>query len=169
MTSLQAPPTSLLDPYTGAEPFPLYTARVTIEGGQAGHGRASGRVRSDDGDLDLNLRLPKALGGPGGGANPEQLLAAGIGACFHGAMILVARKRRMTLPAETGIAVAVTFARDPADGQFLLQASLDVQLGDLDEATGKTLLTETEAICPYAKMARQGIQLDVRRSPGAIR
>ena len=38
----------------------LYTAIATAEGGRTGH------VRSSDGIIDLDLRMPKALGGPGG-------------------------------------------------------------------------------------------------------
>jgi len=47
-------------------------------------------VKSNDGALDVNLRMPIELGGPGGGSNPEQLLAAGYAACFHGALTLLA-------------------------------------------------------------------------------
>lgn len=82
MTELKPPPVSLLDRYEGADVLPLYTTSVNVTGGEAHHGRASGIARSDDGALDLHLRLPRALGGPGGGTNPEQLLAAGYAACF---------------------------------------------------------------------------------------
>jgi lipoyl-dependent peroxiredoxin len=76
MSELKAPSASLLEKYVGSEILPLYTARVTVTGGQVQHGRASGRAISDDGHLDVSLRLPKELGGPGGGTNPEQLFAA---------------------------------------------------------------------------------------------
>ena len=49
----------------------LYVTKVTATGGRHGH------IRSEDGLLDLNLALPKSLGGPGGATNPEQLFAAG--------------------------------------------------------------------------------------------
>ena len=48
---LQAPPLSLLDRYRGQAFQPLYTTSVTVTGGETGHGRASGVVRSDDGSL----------------------------------------------------------------------------------------------------------------------
>src|SRR5690242_6852431 len=67
--SLQPPPLSLLDKYRGRDFHPLYTTTVTVSGGQTGHGRASGVVRSDDGNLDLELRLPREFGGPGNGTN----------------------------------------------------------------------------------------------------
>src|SRR6202035_323528 len=53
---------------------PLYTARATATGGRAGH------AVSDDGILDVDLRPPKEMGGPGGATNPEQLFATGYAA-----------------------------------------------------------------------------------------
>lgn len=45
MTELKPPSTSVLDKYRGDEVRPLYTGRVRVCGGAAGHGRASGVVR----------------------------------------------------------------------------------------------------------------------------
>lgn len=163
MSQLTAPPVSLLDVYKGDEILPLYATSVTVSGGEAGHGRASGHARSDDGALDLALRLPKQLGGPGGGTNPEQLFAAGYASCFHGAMVLVATKRKIKLPPDFHINVAVSFGRDPEDGLFLLTAMVKVGLPSLDSAEADALIAETEATCPYAKMARQGISCTVTR------
>ena len=74
MSKLQAPPLTLLEKYRGDEFQPLYTASVTVRGGEADHGRASGIARSDDGALQVDLRLPAELGGPwAAAATPEQL------------------------------------------------------------------------------------------------
>jgi lipoyl-dependent peroxiredoxin len=163
MSQVSAPPVFLLDAYRGDGILPLYSTSVTVTGGEAGHGRASGHARSDDGDLDLSLRLPKQLGGKGGGTNPEQLFAAGYAACFHGAMVLISTKRKIKLPADFHIKVDVTFGRDPEDGLFLLTASVEVGLPSLDGAEAEALIAETEATCPYSKMARQGIAVTVKR------
>ncbi len=66
---LEPPPLTLLDRYRGQGFTALYTTTVTVSGGTAEHGRASGVVRSDDGNLMLDLRLPAALGGQGSGTN----------------------------------------------------------------------------------------------------
>jgi osmotically inducible protein OsmC len=161
MSKLSAPPTSLLDVYTGSEILPLYSTSVTVTGGEAGHGRASGRAQSDDGALDLPLRLPAALGGPGGATNPEQLFAAGYAACFHGAISLVAAKKKIRLTPGLAVKVNVSFGRDPSDGLFLLTAEVQVSLPDMEAAQARELVQETEKICPYAKMARQGIHHSV--------
>lgn len=160
MTELSAPPLTLLDKYEGDEVLPLYTARVTLDGGVASHGRASGKVTSDDGALELDLRLPKELGGPGGGPNPEQLFAAGYAACYHGALMLIAAKNKIPVQ-DVSIDATATFARDPQDGTYLLTATLEVSLLGVEAAQAEQLIAETEKICPYAKMARQGIRHSV--------
>src|SRR5260370_30179977 len=66
---------------------PLYTARATATGGRAGH------AVSDDGILDVDLKPPKEMGGPGGATNPEQLFAAGYAACFQSALAVVGRRQ----------------------------------------------------------------------------
>jgi osmotically inducible protein OsmC len=163
MAPLQAPPTSLLDKYSGEEAQPLYTARVRVTGGEAAHGRASGNARSDDGVLDVELRLPVELGGGGGGTNPEQLLAASYAACFHGALTLLAT--RSGIDVDAIVDAAVTFARDPVDGRFLLAADIRVRLPGVDRKLAAELVRNTERICPYAKMFRQGIEHVISLAP----
>ncbi|WP_050419072.1 Ohr family peroxiredoxin [Bradyrhizobium tropiciagri] len=155
MSELRAPATSLLDRYEGTQILPLYTAEVKVSGGSAGHARASGTAKSSDGALDVGLRLPKELGGPGGGTNPEQLFAAGYAACFHGALSLIASKRKVRLT-EVSIVAKVTFGRDPSDGLFMITADLEVELPGVDKDLATSLIEETEAVCPYAKMSKRG-------------
>jgi lipoyl-dependent peroxiredoxin len=157
MVELHAPPTSLLDKYEGEDVLPLYTTEVFVAGGVAHHARASGIAKSADGALDVQLRLPKELGGPGGGTNPEQLFAAGYAACFHGALSLIASKRKIKL-GEASINAKVTFGRDPSDGLYLIAADLTVHLPGLDKDVAASLIQETETVCPYAKMSKVGFR-----------
>lgn len=155
------PPLSFLDRYNGAEFAPLYTGIVHVTGGDTAHGRASGVARSTDGHLDIALRLPEELGGPGGGSNPEQLFAAGFAACFHGALSLLAAREHIAIP-DAKVTAAVTFGRDPMDGLFTLAAQIRIALPGVPRSTAESLVRNTERICPYAKMARQGIECIVR-------
>jgi len=75
-----------------------YTAKIHTTGGRDG---ASHR---DDGRLAVKLSTP---GTSATGTNPEQLFAAGWSACFLGAMRLTAAKKRITLPADPAIDVAI--------------------------------------------------------------
>ncbi|SAK66947.1 Ohr family peroxiredoxin [Caballeronia ptereochthonis] len=156
MEPLNPPPVTLLDKYQGQDVQSLYSTTVTVTGGDAGHGRASGVVRSDDGNLDLNLRMPQALGGTGDGTNPEQLFAAGYAACFHGALTLLAARAGVAVEG-TSVAVTVEFGRDPMDGLFVLTAHTRVQIPGVDRVVAEELVRNTERFCPYTKMARKGI------------
>ncbi|MBN3776393.1 Ohr family peroxiredoxin [Burkholderia sp. Ac-20345] len=153
---LQPPSLTLLDKYRGEAFAALYTTTVTVSGGEAGHGRASGVARSDDGCLILDLRLPTALGGPGGGTNPEQLFAAGYAACFHGALSLLAQREKIDLRKAT-VAAEVSFGRDPVDGGYALIANITVRMPGVEQDVAERLVRDTERLCPYTKMARQGI------------
>ncbi|MBN3765850.1 Ohr family peroxiredoxin [Burkholderia sp. Ac-20365] len=152
---LEAPPLTLLDRYRGKEFEPLYTTTVTVSGGETGHGRASGVVRSDDGNLDLELRLPTQLGGSGDGTNPEQLFAAGFAGCFHGALNLLGKRAKMELD-NIAVDVQVAFGRDPMDGGYALVIDVRVRIPGVERAVAEELVRNAERLCPYAKMARQG-------------
>ena len=62
---------------------PKYTTSVTVRGGRQGH------AVSDDGALDVQLRVPKT-NGKSDGTNPEQLFAAAWAGCFDSALSYVA-------------------------------------------------------------------------------
>ncbi|HZZ46784.1 MAG TPA: organic hydroperoxide resistance protein [Pseudonocardia sp.] len=129
-----------------------YTAHATSSGG----GR-DGAVRSDDGILDLELKYPPELGGPGGGTNPEQLFAAAYSACFHGALRLVAGKEKVTVPDGTTIEAAIGIG--PDDTSFAITANLTVTLPGLDQATADDLVEKAHQVCPYSKATRGNVDV----------
>ena len=156
MPRLRPPPVSLLDKYGGPDFQPIYATSVTVTGGEAGHARASGFARSDDGKLQVQLRLPTEMGGEGDGTNPEQLFAAAYAACFHGALKLLATRNRIDMQ-DASVEVSVAFGRDPVDGLFALHARVRIFLPGVEKSTAEELVRNTERLCPYAKMARNGI------------
>ncbi|MFF7888750.1 Ohr family peroxiredoxin [Streptomyces sp. NPDC020794] len=152
---IQLPTLSTEKDDAGEEFSPIYTTSVTVHGGVASHGRASGRARSADGALDLDLRMPVELGGDGGGTNPEQLFAAGFAACFHGALSLLARREALD-PAPISVVATVAFGRDPQDGGYLLHVDLVVRWPGVTPDTATALMDQADALCPYARMAWKG-------------
>jgi osmotically inducible protein OsmC len=156
MPILRPPSLTWFDRYVGRDVSTLYSTTVTVTGGAASHGRASGIARSDDGCLALELRMPAALGGPGGGTNPEQLFAAGYAACFHGALSLLAARFGIRIP-DASVDVSVDFSRDPMDGLFVLSARTSIHLPGVERAVAEELVRIAERFCPYTKMTRQGI------------
>lgn len=131
----------------------LYTAVATAtKGGRTGH------VQSSDKAIDLQLSMPKELGGPGGtGTNPEQLFAAGYAACFDSALNLVARTKRIKVE-ETEITARVTIGKDEQGG-FQLAAQLDIKIAGVDSQTAQELAAAAHQVCPYSKATRGNIDV----------
>ncbi|MCX4572859.1 Ohr family peroxiredoxin [Streptomyces sp. NBC_01571] len=149
------PPPSAAEEFDGESFAPLYTTTVTASGGTARHGRVSGRARSADGVLDLDLRMPAELGGDGRGTNPEQLFAAAFAVCFHGALSLVARHAAID-PAAISVEATVALGRDPGDIGYLLHVDLVVRWPGVDPEAAAPLLAKADSLCPYTKMAWRG-------------
>jgi osmotically inducible protein OsmC len=133
----------------------LYTATATA----TGDGR-NGHTTSDDGLLDVDVRIPASMGGPGGATNPEQLFAAGYAACFHSAMKFVAAADGLDV---TGTQVSASVAIGMlATGGFGLAVELDVHAPALDTATADALVAKAHAVCPYSNATRGNIEVTLR-------
>ncbi len=135
---------------------------MTATGGEAAHARASGVARSDDGQLDLVLRLPIELGGEGGGTNPEQLSAAAYAARFMARSSCLQRVTKSPYRTPASRRPSVVFGRDPVDGLFMLMADETAHLPGVEKGLAEQLVRGTERYCPHAKMARGGNRLSWR-------
>jgi osmotically inducible protein OsmC len=128
----------------------VYTALATA----TGEGR-NGHTRTSDGTIDLDLKVPTEMGGPGGGANPEQLFAAGYAACFHGALKMVAGKQKVAF---TDSAVTAEVGIGPNDaGGFALEVTLHVELGGIEQSAAEALVEAAHQVCPYSNATRGNI------------
>jgi Ohr subfamily peroxiredoxin len=130
----------------------VHTAQATATGGR------EGRVRSSDGALNLDLAIPRELGGPGGVAtNPEQLFAAGFAACFENAIRLVARRRRLPIGQAS---VTARVGIGPTDiGGYQLEVELHAQLPDLDHDTAREIVEAAHQVCPYSNAVRGNVDV----------
>ncbi|MDQ1397119.1 MAG: lipoyl-dependent peroxiredoxin, partial [Acidimicrobiaceae bacterium] len=111
----------------------LYTAEATAWGGR------EGRAASSDTNLDVQLAVPKELGGPGGsGTNPEQLFAAGYAACFHSALKLVAAQQKLDVSES---AINVSDGNGPNDtGGFGQTVAIEAELPGLYRQQAQALV-----------------------------
>ena len=133
---------------------PIYTASAH----STGDGR-NGHARSDDGFIDLDLRIPKEMGGPGGATNPEELFAAGYAACFHSALKLIAGQQKLDVD---GTEVSASVGIGPLEGGgFGLGAALVVYAPKLDRATAQSLVEEAHKVCPYSTATRGNIEVSL--------
>jgi lipoyl-dependent peroxiredoxin len=133
----------------------VFTAESTATGG----GR-DGHVKSSDGRIDLDTRMPKEAGGNGEGTNPEQLFSAGYAACFLGALRLVARNDDVKLDDASGITAQVGFGKDP-EGGFAINAHLIGYLPGLEQSVADELMNKAHQVCPYSKATRGNIDVEL--------
>ncbi|MDT3426132.1 Ohr subfamily peroxiredoxin [Paenibacillus forsythiae] len=133
----------------------LYTAAATVRGGR------EGSFESSDGALKHNLSMPRELGGPGGtGTNPEQLFAAGYGACYESALANVARKEGVKLQ-DVEVTSNVSIGKDESDGGFKLSVRLDVKMSGVDHDKAEDLAKKAHDFCPYSKATRGNIEVEL--------
>ncbi|WP_306368027.1 organic hydroperoxide resistance protein [Nocardiopsis sp. CC223A] len=130
----------------------MYTAQATVTGeGRKGHGTTA------DGRLDVELSVPKGMGGDDGpGTNPEQLFAVGYAACFHGALKAVARKDKTNVDGST-IESHVSLGK--SDEGLDLEVELDVTIPGVDQAKAEELVEAAHQMCPYSRATRGNIEV----------
>lgn len=66
---------------------------------------------------------------------------------------------KVKLPANLTVAAEVDLCN--ADGAFFLQARLNVSLPGVDAETARALVDGAHQICPYSKMSRGNIDVDI--------
>lgn len=133
----------------------IYTAEATSSGG----GR-DGSVRSSDGIIDQAVKMPPALGGPGGATNPEQLFAAAYATCFHSALRRVANNKGVAVPDGATVDAAVGISAD--DTGFGVDAVITAHLPGLDQSTADDLVSDAHQVCPYSKATRGNIDVELK-------
>lgn len=126
----------------------LYTAKA-----QTG-GREQGEVCTSDCPLDVQLT---ALGTKGDRTNPEQLLAMGWSSCFLSAIKIVAARMKVKLPRNVAVGAEVDLGKD--NGQYAIQARLNVSLPGIDRETAQKLVEGAHGVCPYSKATHGNINV----------
>jgi Ohr subfamily peroxiredoxin len=131
----------------------LYTAEANVTGGRdEGHGKTA------DGELEVDLRLPEAMGGEGGGTNPEQLFAVGYAACFEGAIKVVGKRLKVKVE-DVSIDSKVHLLPTPERG-FKLAVELNVELPSVkDKEMANEVVKNAHAVCPYSNATRGNIDV----------
>ncbi|GAE34027.1 organic hydroperoxide resistance protein [Halalkalibacter akibai] len=134
----------------------LYKASATAVGGR------QGRVVSSDNVLDLDLKTPKELGGPGGyGTNPEQLFAAGYSACFDSALNLIIRTQKVKGVTATAVTATVSILKG-ADNGFKLAVELEVEIEGATKEVAYQLVEAAHQVCPYSNATRGNIEVSFK-------
>lgn len=121
----------------------LYTVNATSTGGR------NGKVKSENGVLDLEVKSPKALGGESDDyANPEMLFAAGYASCFDSALSLVIGMSKKET-GETSVQAKVSLSKTD-DGGYMLSVELAVNIPGVSADEAQDLVEKANKVCPYS-------------------
>lgn len=132
----------------------IYTAEASVTGG-----RLKGHGKTTDGELEVDLRIPKELGGEGGGTNPEELFAVGFAACFEGALSTVARRQKVDAD-DAVIDSKVSLVPNPETKGFDIAVELGVSLPSIDDAQAAAeVVRAAHKVCPYSNATRGNIEM----------
>ena len=130
----------------------LYTAEATATGGRNGH------VKSSNGILDVQVRMPRSLGGVNDDfANPEMLFAAGYAACFDSALNLVIKQESITT-GETSVSAKISIGQ-LENGGFGLAGELAVNVPSVSQEKAQQLVEKAHQVCPYSNATRGNIEI----------
>ena len=132
----------------------LYTAYAIGVGGRGGH------TRNSDGVVDVELSVPKSMGGPGkaGTTTPEDLFAAGYAACFGSACEYVAKSVLKLQLSKLEVHSSVTIGQTVPSG-FGLEVTLTVHAAGIDRDDANELVQTAHRICPYSNAIRGNVKV----------
>ena len=140
----------------------LYTAEATVTGG-----RAAGHGRTDDGKLEVDLRLPEEMGGDGGGTNPEQLFAVGFASCFESAIGVIGRRQKAEVD-DVSVDSKVSLLPTEERG-FKLAVELAVTLPQVEDAEqAAEIVAAAHKVCPYSNATRGNIDVALTANGQAL-
>jgi Ohr subfamily peroxiredoxin len=136
----------------------LYSAHAKVVGARTGH------VEGDD--LNVDLTMAKALGGAGdkGKTNPEELFAAGYGACFQSAMNASAAGMGIQMPHEKEKSVVETTVHLVGDMKKLdmgIRVDMKVKVGGLSKDQVEKVVAKAKEVCPYSRATQGNVTTNI--------
>lgn len=132
----------------------LYQTSVTATGGR------NGSIRSEDGVLDLEVRMPKEIGGPAGYTNPEQLFAGGYAACFDSALGVVLHQAGIKPAAPTSVRATVGLG-STENHVYGLTVKLAVEIPGVSKEEAQRLIERAHQVCPYSNATRGNVAVEL--------
>ncbi|KAI0534108.1 OsmC/Ohr family [Xylaria digitata] len=136
----------------------LYSAHASVKGAR------TGTVEGDD--LRIGLTMAKALGGAGdkGKTNPEELFAAGYGACFQSAMNASAASLKLKMPTNSEDSVVSTTVHLVGDMKKLdmgIRVDMKVSIRGLEKNQIGKIVDKAREVCPYSRAIRGNVPTNV--------
>lgn len=130
----------------------LYTTAATATGGR------NGKVTSENGVLNIDVKMPKALGGANDDfLNPEMLFAGGYAACFDSALNVVIKMEQVKT-GMTSVTANVSIGQNEKGG-FGLAVELHANIPGVTMEVAQQLIEKAHVVCPYSNATRGNIEV----------
>jgi len=145
--------------YLNTETAPtLYSAHAKVVGARTGH--------VDGDDLNVDLTMAKALGGTGdkGKTNPEELFAAGYGACFQSAMNASAASMGIQMPSnkeDSMVETTVDLVGDMKALDMGLRVTMKVTVKGLGQEDFDKVIAKAKEVCPYSRATQGNVETKI--------
>lgn len=113
--------------------------------------------------VDIALSIPGSSSGgihlPGSKMHPtaEQLFAGAWSACYTGALGLVAKARRVKLPADLAVDIEVDLGMTGA--AYFIQARIAVSMPGVAREVAEEIVLAAHGTCPYSKAVHGNIDV----------
>ncbi|KAG9197757.1 hypothetical protein G6514_001092 [Epicoccum nigrum] len=110
--------------------------------------------------------MAKALGGKGdaGKTNPEELFAAGYGACFQSAMNAVAPSLNIKMsatPEDSIVETKVHLVGSMKDLDMGLRVEMNVKVKGLSKEDLEKVVYKARQVCPYSRATKDNVYTTV--------
>ncbi|KAF6812595.1 organic hydroperoxide resistance protein [Colletotrichum musicola] len=110
--------------------------------------------------------MAKALGGAGdkGKTNPEELFAAGYGACFQSAMNASAASMKIQMPKKPEDSIVDTTVHLVGDMKKLdmgIRVDMKVRVKGLSDEEVQKVVYKAKEVCPYSRATRGNVTTNI--------
>lgn len=130
----------------------LYKTAATATGGR------NGKVTSENGVLNIDVKMPKALGGVNDDfLNPEMLFAGGYAACFDSALNMIIKMEKIKT-GMTSVTANVAIGQNE-EGGFGLAADLHANIPGVSMEVAQQLIEKAHAVCPYSNATKGNMEV----------
>jgi Ohr subfamily peroxiredoxin len=111
------------------------------------------------------MGMPRELGGDGTKTNPEELFAAGYGACFQSAMNACANSMGLKMPEtaqDSVVETAVSLVGDMKSLDLGLKVDMTIKVRGMSKDELEKIVAKAKEVCPYSRATQGNVSTNVK-------
>jgi Ohr subfamily peroxiredoxin len=118
-----------------------------------------------DNSPNSDMGMPRELGGDGTKTNPEELFAAGYGACFQSAMNACANSMGLKMPEtaqDSVVETAVSLVGDMKSLDLGLKVDMTIKVRGMSKDELEKIVAKAKEVCPYSRATQGNVSTNVK-------